>query len=285
MSDLNWKEIDAFIDLAVAEDLGRGDITTDSLIPPETLIEAEWVAKESGCIAGLPVVERIFKKFDANAVCYWMVQDGMRISHDKFGLTRGKAHAILKAERLALNILQRLSGIATLTSAFVEKAAKYGSKIYDTRKTTPLMRQLEKYAVRAGGGHNHRLGLDDMVLIKDNHREILEDLGPVDWLALVKSIREKYPKIPIEIETAVAYQVEEAIRAGVDYVLLDNMLPEQISEIVKRWKGKVQFEASGGICLDNVEEYARAGVDRISVGALTHSAKALDISLEILSIK
>ena len=284
-SELNWKEMDAFIDQAIAEDLGKGDVTTDGLIPPDTLIEAEWVAKEAACIAGLPVAERIFKKFDPAVICYWMVEDGMRVMPGKFGLIRGKAQAILKAERLALNLIQRLSGIATLTSAFVTKVQSYDVKIYDTRKTTPLMRSLEKYAVRAGGGYNHRFGLYDMILIKDNHREILDDLGLTDWTALIKTMREKNPELEVEMEVTGAYQVEEAVKAGVNYILLDNMLPEQISEIIKQWQGKVQFEASGGIHLDNVEAYARTGVDRISIGALTHSAKAVDISLEILSIK
>jgi nicotinate-nucleotide pyrophosphorylase (carboxylating) len=284
-SDLNWKEADVFIDQAIAEDMGKGDVTTEGLIPPDTLVEGEWMAKEAACMAGLPIAEKIFKKLDPSAVCYWMVQDGMKVMPGKFGLIRGKAHAILKAERLALNLVQRLSGIATLTSVFSDKVRAYGTKIYDTRKTTPLMRSLEKYAVRMGGGYNHRFGLSDMILIKDNHREILDDLGPINWASLIKTLRQKYPGLEIEMEVTAAHQVEEAVKAGVDYILLDNMLPEQVSEIVKQWKGKVQFEASGGISLDNVEAYARAGVQRISIGALTHSAKAVDISLEILSIK
>lgn len=284
-SDLNWKEMESFIDSAIAEDLGRGDVTTEGLIPADTVIEAEWVAKEAACIAGLPLAERIFKRFDPSAVCYWMAGDGMKVLPGKFGLIRGKAQAILKAERLVLNLVQRLSGIATLTSLFVGKVAAYETRIYDTRKTTPLYRSLEKYAVRAGGGYNHRFGLFDMILIKDNHREILNDLGLTDWPLLIQSMRNKYPGLEIEMEVTAAHQVEDAVKAGVDYILLDNMLPEEISEIVRQWKGKIQFEASGGISLDNVEAYAKAGVERISVGALTHSAKAVDISLEILSIK
>src|SRR5574341_110836 len=264
--ELPWNEIDPIIDRAFREDIGDKDLTTDYLIPEDVIVEAEWVAKEPCCLAGLTVVDRIFRKLDSRVKTFWMTSDGEKIQAGKFGLTQGLARNILKAERIALNFLQRLSGIASLTSSFVEKTRKYGVKIFDTRKTTPTFRSLEKYAVRMGGGVNHRMGLNEMVLVKENHQSVLEDLGIEDWSPLIQAMRKDYPSIQIGIEVISASEVERAVRAEANFVLLDNMSPEQVEEVVKRWKGKVILEASGGIRLENVEKYASTGVDRISVG-------------------
>jgi nicotinate-nucleotide pyrophosphorylase (carboxylating) len=282
---LQSKEIDDLIDRALAEDRGSKDVTTESLIPEDVLIEAEWVAKEPCCIAGLFVVERVLEKLNSQIKTFWMTKDGEKIQSGKFGLTVGSAQNILKAERTALNFLQRLSGIATLASRFVEKVQKYGVKILDTRKTTPTFRSLEKYAVRMGGAVNHRMNLEEMVLIKENHQCILEDLGMKDFASLIRAIRQNYPSIEIGIEVTSIHEAQRAAQSGVDFLLLDNMAPDQIREIVKDWKTKVILEASGGIGLDNVEAYASTGVDRISIGALTHSVRSVDISLEVLGIK
>lgn len=282
--DLPWAEIDPLIDQVLAEDKGAGDITTDVLIPASARIEAEWVAKEPCRIAGLLVVDRIFRKIDPQIEICWRVHDSQVMDSGKFGLIQGPAKGILRGERVALNFLQRLCGIATLTAKFVDKVRKYGVQIYDTRKTTPGLRVLEKYAVRMGGGMNHRLRLDDMILVKDNHRAFLEESGVVDWRALVRKIRKDRPGIPIEIECASLEDLAPVVGSGTEIVLLDNLRPDEIRKAVQTWKGKVLFEASGGIDLENVEQYAQTGVDRISIGALTHSVRAIDLSLEVLKV-
>lgn len=284
-NELPWNEIDPIIDRALQEDIGKIDITTDYLIPDDTIIEAEWVAKEPCHIAGLPLVDRILHKMDSQIKCFWMVKDSDFLTPGKFGLVKGSARGILKCERTALNFLQRLSGIAALTAAYVAKTQKEGTKIYDTRKTTPTLRILEKYAVRMGGGFNHRMGLDEMVLIKENHKNILEDLGFQDWRSLIKKIRDDHPGIQMGCEVENLGEIDRAVVAGADFILLDNMSVDQVTECVKKWKGKVLLEASGSIHLQNVEAYARTGVDRISIGALTHSVKAIDISLEVLGVR
>lgn len=281
--NFSWDKIDPILKGALQEDIGAGDITTDQLIPLDTVLEAEWVARESCCLCGLAIAERILEILDPKVKCFWMFQDGETIEPGKLGLVKGSARSILKAERTALNFLQRLSGISTLTRAFVRKTEKYGVKIYDTRKTTPGLRALEKYAVRMGGGFNHRMGLDDMALIKENHQHVLEDLAFDHQKSLVQKIKKDAPKIQIGIEVEHISQIKTAVEAGADFILLDNMTPRQVSEIAKIWKGKVILEVSGGIRLENVEAYAQAKPDRISIGALTHSVKAIDISLEVLS--
>ncbi|MBI3266922.1 MAG: carboxylating nicotinate-nucleotide diphosphorylase [Chlamydiae bacterium] len=284
-SELPWHEIDPIIAHALEEDVRAGDLTTDYFIPKDAVLEAEWVAKMPCTVAGLPIVDRVLKRMDASIRSFWMVQDGEKIESGKFGLVQGSARSILKAERTAVNFLQRLCGIATLTTAFVQKAQKYNVKIYDTRKTTPSLRVIEKYAVRMGGGHNHRLSLNEMILVKENHQYVMEDAGFTDWKSVVQKIRKDYPKIQIGFEVLHVKEVQRVVQAGADFVLLDNMDPSQVHLAVKEWKGKILLEASGGIRLDNVEAYAQTGVDRISVGALTHSVRAVDISLEVLGVR
>ncbi len=312
-----WQEIDPILKQALEEDLGKGDITTDSLIPVEASLEAEWVAKEPCCLSGLVVVDRIFALLDSHIKCFWMFKEGEMIEPGKFGLIKGSAQNILKGERVALNFLQRLCGVSTLTYQFVEKVKKYGVEIYDTRKTTPGLRTLEKYAVKVGGGVNHRMRLDDMVLIKENHQYVLNDLSfegftnekqsmnnhslertfvshstglhksihTNEWPSkpLIQKIRKEHPQLQIGMEVEHVSQIKDVVAAGVNFVLLDNMTPEQVQEAVQLWKGKIVLEVSGGIRLDNIEAYAKAKPDRISIGALTHSVKAIDISLEVLS--
>ncbi len=283
--DLSWKEIDPILKQALEEDFGKGDITTDSLIPKEASLEAEWVAKEPCCLSGLVIVDRIFTLLDSHIKCFWMFKEGEMIEPGKFGLIKGSAQNILKGERVALNFLQRLCGVSNLKRQLAEKLKKKGVEIYFKRKTTPGLRTLEKYAVKVGGGVNHRMRLDDMVLIKENHQYVLNDLSFEGFKPLIQKIRNEHPPLQIGIEVEHVSQIKDAVAAGVNFVLLDNMTPEQVHEAVQLWKGKVTLEVSGGIRLDNIEAYAKAKPDRISIGALTHSVKAIDISLEVLSAR
>ena len=277
-------DVDEFLKKALEEDIGQGDLTTDTFIPKDCMIEGEWFAKEPCCIAGLDVVRRLFGILDPAIKVFWNVEDGDQLDRGPFGIIKGTARSILKGERTALNLMQRLSGIATLTSLFVKKARPYGVQILDTRKTTPLLRVLEKYAVRMGGGVNHRMGLGEMVLLKDNHRFIIDELKIADLRKTIQSLREQKPAVKIGIEVTKEAEIQDALKSGADFILLDNMVPEEVCQIVGRWKGKVLLEVSGGINLENVESYAKTGVDRISIGALTHSARSVDISLEVLSV-
>lgn len=268
--------------LALAEDVGRGDITTEISVPAAMLGTAVIIAKEPCVVAGLPLVQAVFAELDARLVVDRLVNDGAVVAK---GATvcrlRGPARAILTGERTALNFLQRLSGIATLTRQFVELTAGTGAKILDTRKTTPTLRALEKYAVATGGGTNHRLGLFDAVMIKDNHLAILARFGPAALPAAVATARRQDPQIPVIIEADNLDDVQAALAAGADHILLDNMTLDGLREAVKLVAGRAKTEASGGIRLDNVAAIAATGVDYISVGALTHSARAVDFSLEV----
>jgi nicotinate-nucleotide pyrophosphorylase (carboxylating) len=283
---LDLEEIDPLIEMAVKEDIGGGDVTTDSLVPEWQTARGEVMAKEAGIIAGLPVASRVYQYINKKVSFNPRVEEGARVLPGRvLAEVSGPARSILSGERVALNFIQRLSGIATLTSQFVEKIKDYHAKIYDTRKTVPGWRSLEKYAVRVGGGLNHRMGLYDQILIKDNHLMALEA-----GQALAKGIRLAREKAPqwmlIEVEVKNFEELEEAIAAGPDIILLDNMSVEEIARAVKFIRQVKPLhppliEASGGITLENVEAIAKSGVDRISAGALTHSARALDISLEI----
>lgn len=284
-NDDEWKKVDRLIQLALDEDVGSGDLTTEYLVPSGVTLEAEWFSKEPCVLAGLPVIDRILSKAVPEAKNFWLACDGQAVEAGPFGLVKGPARQILTVERTCLNILQRLAGIATLTSEFVRRSRRYKVKIYDTRKTTPGLRLLEKYAVRCGGGHNHRMGLDEMVLAKENHREVLDDIGMGDLAGLVARIRAERPGVLIGIEARSREETDRAVREGADFVLLDNMNADMIREIVGAWKGRVILEASGGVRLDNVEALAATGVDRLSVGALTHSVRAADISLEVLGVR
>ena len=283
---LDLKEIDPLIRVAVKEDIGGGDVTTDSLVPEWQTASGKIMAKEAGVVAGLPVANRVYQQINKKVSVSPNVEEGARVLPGRvLAEVSGPARSILAGERVALNFIQRLSGIATLTALFVEKIKDYHAKIYDTRKTVPGWRSLEKYAVRVGGGLNHRMGLYDQVLIKDNHLKALEA-----GQALAKGVRLAREKAPrwmlIEVEVKTQEELEEAIAANPDIILLDNMTVDMIAKAVKIIRQAKPLhppmvEASGGITLENVEAIARTGIDRISVGALTHSAKALDIALEM----
>ena len=270
-------DIKNLIKQALKEDIGKGDVTTNALIPPKQQAKAVIVAKQSGVIAGLDIVRAVFTQLDKNINVRILVKDGDKVSaNQKIIEIKGKARAILTAERTALNFMSHLSGIATLTRQFVDKAKPYNAKILDTRKTMPGMRLLEKCAVKCGGGVNHRIGLWDGVLVKDNHIAVLG--GEFSSIIIKKASK----NMPIEIEVKNLNELKEALKAKVDTILLDNMSISQIKKSVAiRGKARVLLEVSGGVNLANVRQIAKAGVDRISIGMLTHSAKALDLSLKI----
>lgn len=276
----------ALRDLAVRlleEDVGYGDITTLAIVPPEARGHGRFLAKEALVIAGLDVALTVLHTMDPTIQMDCCVQDGAQLHEgDVFAEIHGPAQALLTAERVALNLLQRLSGVATATRHYVDAVRHTKARVVDTRKTTPGLRALEKYAVCVGGGHNHRFGLGDGVLIKDNHIAIAG--GVVSAIGLARRAVSHLQKIEVEVENF--EQLREALAAAADAILLDNMTPEQTHEavrIVRQFPGgeRVLLESSGGITLATVRLYAEAGVDLISAGALTHSAPAVDISLEI----
>lgn len=273
------------IELALDEDLGDdGDVTSQAMIPLSQRGGGRLVARSGGVLAGLSAVELVLKAVDGSIAFHSECADGARLAGSGTILARidGPMLGILAAERIALNFLQRLSGIATLTCRYVDAVAGLPCKILDTRKTTPGWRLLEKYAVRQGGGHNHRLGLHDGILIKDNHLAALGG-GLSAIRRAIEAARQKCPTLPVEIEVDNLDQLTTALRFRPDIVLLDNMRPAQLREAVKLRNdlaAGVALEASGGITLDNVRDVADTGVDRVSIGALTHSAAALDIALD-----
>jgi nicotinate-nucleotide pyrophosphorylase (carboxylating) len=279
---LTEKQLDKIIDLALAEDIARGDITSQALIPPDLFSRALLLVKEDGVLAGIEVAASVFRHVDPSLEVEVLVKDGTVIKPgDVVGSVTGSVSGILKAERTALNFLQRLSGIASLTARYVTETGGTKTEIYDTRKTTPGLRFLEKYAVRMGGGQNHRLHLGDAVLIKDNHIAALRATG-LELKDIVAKARRNAPEgVTIEVEVTSTAEAREALKTGADIIMLDNMNIEEMSEVVKLAAGRARIEASGGITLDNVRCVARTGVDIISVGALTHSYRALDISLEL----
>jgi nicotinate-nucleotide pyrophosphorylase (carboxylating) len=263
---------------ALEEDIGPSDITTSLLIPDENESRALYIAKGIFVLAGLPFSREVFQILDPSISFKVFYNEGANVvKGDVVAEVHGKTRAILSGERVSLNILQRLSGIATLTSMYVHKIKGLKAKIVDTRKTTPCQRFMEKYAVRMGGGGNHRFGLFDGILIKDNH---IEAVGSIK--EAVKLAKSSHHLAKIEVEVENLYDLKEAIKAGADIVMLDNMSVSDIKEAVKISNGRVLLEASGGVKLENVRDIAEAGVDLISVGALTHSAVAVDISLKIV---
>lgn len=289
------KKIDALIQLAIDEDIGTGDITTANLLPDGLDATGVFLAKGNGVVAGLPVVEYFFSRLDTSVLINRVAGEGAFVRAGEIIATiSGRARTLLSGERIALNFLQRLSGIATITAQFAEKIKPLKTAVMDTRKTTPGWRYLEKYAVITGGGANHRMGLYDQVLVKDNHLDIMKDRPGNDAPpsasvieTVVSTLRKKVKEgILIEVETRTLDEVRDALKSGADIILFDNMdvarLQEAVS-LVKGWKGlhKPLTEASGNVSLENVHLVARTGVDRISIGAITHSARALDISLEI----
>lgn len=281
MQALDPKEIHLAVHAALAEDIGSGDVTTLATVPEEARLTVAMRAREVLVIAGLPLAEAVFRELSPNVEIESPARDGQ---HVKAGETllriSGGARGILSAERVALNFVQRLSGIATLTAQFVDAIKGTHAQILDTRKTTPGLRRLEKYAVTCGGGVNHRFGLFDMVLIKDNHLAALRDAEPNAVAAAVRAAREKYPQLKIEVEADTLEQVDQAVTAGADFVLLDNMTIVQLRLSVQKCKGRAKTEASGGVNLSTVRAIADTGVDFVSAGALTHSARAVDIGLD-----
>jgi nicotinate-nucleotide pyrophosphorylase (carboxylating) len=271
---------EAIVDLALAEDIGNGDITTLATVSPETRARATMLVKADGVVSGLNVAGYVFARIDPETKFSPVIADGTRVQHGTvIAEVAGTARSLLTAERVALNLIQRLSGVATETARYVAAVAGTSAKIVDTRKTTPGLRQLEKQAVRDGGGTNHRVGLADGVLIKDNH---LAAIGGSDRVTqAVQAARAYAPHtLRIEVEVTTLDEVSEAVAAGADVILLDNMDAERMRRAVKIVGGRALIEASGGVNLWSVRGIAETGVDLISVGALTHSAPALDISLE-----
>jgi nicotinate-nucleotide pyrophosphorylase (carboxylating) len=267
--------LDRVVEAALAEDVGDGDITTEGVVPEGARCSAELLVKEPGVLCGVQVAARVFQMLDPEVAVEALVEEGARIEGGTaVARLEGPARAILTGERTALNLLGRLSGIATLTSRYVGTVAGTRAKILDTRKTTPGLRSLERYAVRCGGGRNHRFGLHDAILLKENHLRIAGGIGPA-----VAALGD--PGVFVEVEAETHDEVVEAVEAGVDRILLDNMSVEQVAASVELVAGRVPLEASGGITLANVRAYAETGVDFISVGALTHGARSLDVSLEV----
>ncbi len=270
--------IDDVLRRALAEDVGAGDVTALALVPPNQVGTAVALSKEAGVLAGNAIGARVFTLLDSAVQATPLLEDGDALTPGaRFLRIEGPLQSILTGERVALNVLRHLSGIATLTRAFVKAVEGTGAQIIDTRKTTPGLRLFEKYAVRVGGGHNHRMGLFDGVLIKDNH---IAACGSV--ATAVERARESvHHLLKVQIEAKTLEQVAEALEAGADGILLDNMSPETMAEAAAMARGRAFTEASGGITLDSVREAACSGVDLISVGMLTHSAAALDLSLDI----
>ena len=276
----NEKYIDQLIEMSLKEDIGDGDVTTDIVIPQAAILKGVFKAKADGIICGLPLVKKVFAKIDKNVKISFKKKDGDKVkSGDTIALITGHARAILMGERLALNLIQRLSGIATSANQFQAAVKPYGVTILDTRKTTPMLRVLEKYAVKTGGASNHRMGLYDMVLIKDNH---------IDFIDIEKAVSECRRFIPksmkIEVEVHSLEFLEKAIKARPDIIMLDNMGYEMMDKAfarLKETKCDAKVEISGGVNLDTIREIAKRKPDYISLGAITHSAQALDISLSL----
>ena len=281
---LSEKQIDTIIDIALREDTGHGDITSETLIPQDLSGRAELTVKEKGVLAGIEITRRVFHRIDGSLVIDILIEDGTAVeAGDIIGTVTGSVISILKAERVALNFLQRLSGIATTTAQFVAEVSGLPTRILDTRKTTPGLRMLEKYAVRMGGGHNHRLHLGDSILIKDNHIAALRAMGMNLKDIVAKARHDTSDGITIEVEVTNTKEALEALKAGAGIIMLDNMTPNEMRQVVNLVEGQVKIEASGGITLENVHQIAMTGVDSVSIGALTHSFKSLDISLKLES--
>ena len=270
--------VDDVIGRALAEDLGTGDVTTEAIVPGDLEAVADVVVKAAGVVCGISELAGCIRRLDPESEIELLAAEGDVVTSPPqvVARIRGRAQAILTAERTGLNVVQRMSGIATATRAYVDAVAGTGVEILDTRKTAPGLRALDKRAVACGGGQNHRMGLDDAILIKDNHVAIAGGIGPA-----VAAARSANPALAVEVEVDDLDQLDEAIAAAADTILLDNMQPARLSEAVARTAGRARLEASGGITLDTVRAVAETGVDAISIGALTHSVRALDISLEV----
>lgn len=266
----------------LAEDVGSGDLTSEALLPEEAVTTGIIHAKDTGILCGVEVARQVFRVLDPSLTFEALAKDGDKLEPGTLiAKVTGSARSVLTGERLALNLLQHLSGIATRTRKLADLAKPYGTRVVDTRKTTPGLRLLEKYAVRTGGGHNHRLGLYDAILIKDNHIAVAG--GVKEALVRAKAYASHMTRIEIEVESLA--QAKEALEGGADVIMLDNMAPDAMKECVRMISHRAVVEASGGIDEHNLEAAAAAGVDVISIGALTHSVKALDISLDVGEIK
>ena len=271
-------ELARFVRAALAEDVGRGDVTTRAIVDPQASGGATLVFREPGVVCGLPVLEEVLRTLDPRAVVTRVVDEGAALpAAGEIARITCSMAALLTGERVALNVVGRLSGIATLTRRFAALVAGTGATLLDTRKTTPGLRLLEKYAVRAGGGSNHRMGLDDGILIKDNH---IVFAGSVRE-AIARARRNAPPGLRVEVEVETLEQLREALAAGADMILLDNMPLALLREAVGITAGRVPLEASGGVSLESVRAIAQTGVTYVSAGALTHSARSLDVSLEV----
>jgi nicotinate-nucleotide pyrophosphorylase (carboxylating) len=279
--ELTLAEIRQAVRAALAEDLGGGDVTTLATVPANARSVAHMNAREPLAVAGIQFAELAFKQLSPDIKIEKLVRDGQKVAAGKTLLKiSGSSRAILSAERVALNFIQRLSGVATATAQFADLVKGTRARILDTRKTTPGWRRFEKYAVACGGGKNHRIGLFDMVLIKDNHLVALRNEKPNAIAAAVARARKKFPKLKVEVEADTLEQVAQAAAAGADIILLDNMPPSILRQAVKIIRGRAKTEASGGVNLKTVRAIAQTGVDFISVGAITHSARAVDIGLD-----
>lgn len=279
---LEMRTVDKIIINALEEDLGWGDVTTESTIPADTSIAGRFIAKEQGIICGIEVCRRVFEIMDSSIKFEILIHDGQQVQKgDVIAHISGPARSILKGERVSLNLLQRMSGIATVAGQYAKAVEGTGARVVDTRKTMPGLRMLDKYAVLAGGCHNHRYNLSDLVLIKDNHIKAAGGITPA-----IKAAKSKLSHaLKIEVEVESLEQLQEALQAGADIIMLDNMTPDMMKEAVKLAKDKALLEASGNIELEgprNIRIMAETGVDIISVGALTHSVKAMDISLRFV---
>lgn len=271
------EHLDPLILAALAEDVGDGDLTSNAILPPEMTCRGKIVCKQDGVIAGLPVAERVFKLVDERLQFDAKTKDGEKVQEDQIvARLFGPARAMLRAERVALNYLQHLSGIATITAKYVKAVEGTKTEILDTRKTTPGMRVLEKYATRAGGATNHRMGLYDAVLIKDTHLALANGVS-----AALRAVRKAHPEAMINVEVSNLQELEQALNDKAPRILLDNFAPGQVREAMQIIRGRAQVEISGGVLLTNARAYALAGADFISVGALTHSAVALDYSMKV----
>ncbi len=276
------REIQEIINTALKEDIGHQDMTTANLIPEQQQSTGRFLAKASGVVAGIKISQKVFTTLDPSISFEIIKHDGERIEvGDTIAIVKGKTASLLTGERLALNFLQRLSGVATKTSELVESIKYYKAEVVDTRKTTPGLRVMEKYAVRVGGGRNHRFGLYDGIMIKDNH---IKSAGGITKAVI--TLRQKVPHtMKIEVEVENLLQLQEALDAGVDIIMLDNMSIEDMKTAVDITAGKALLEASGGINEANIVEVARTGVDLISTGAITHSVSSLDISFDIIMVE
>lgn len=264
---------------ALSEDIGPGDVTTESIVPSQALMRGQIIAKQDGIVAGLDVAKAVYHTLDLEVLFQPQVEEGARVQRGQaLALVSGRARSLLTAERTALNFLGRMSGIATLTRQFVDAVAGTKAVILDTRKTAPGLRAVDKLAVRRGGGQNHRFGLYDMALIKDNHIDFAGSIREA-----VRRVRAAAPQVEIEVEARTLDDVREALNLGIERILLDNMTLDMLREAVRLVNGRAKLEASGNVSLENVRAIAETGVDYISIGALTHSPRVFDLSFDYLS--